>query len=284
MDKTWDDAAEKWLDETRHKRDHAHDIKKLDWIALHWSGKNLADIDREVIYNLAQKKHMTAKEATVNRYLALIRAILRRAVNDWEWLEKAPHVRLYPEPARRVRWLLLEQAKRLLGLLPEHQSHAMLFALSTGLRAGNVLGLRWEQVDLGRRVCWFYADQTKNGEDLSVSLNDDAMAVLNERRGINAEWVFTYNDKRIKRLTTHAWYKALKLAGIRNFRWHDLRHTWASWLVQEGVPLFALQEMGGWKTANMVRKYAHLSPAHNLQYAQKISYFSSESEETSAIP
>ncbi|MDR0380219.1 MAG: tyrosine-type recombinase/integrase, partial [Candidatus Accumulibacter sp.] len=76
----------------------------------------------------------------------------------------------------------------------------------------------------------------------------------------------------IKRLTTKSWYNALKRAGIENFRWHDLRHTWASWLVQEGVPLYALQEMGGWKTADMVRKYAHLSPAHNLQHVQKINH------------
>ncbi|MDR2450775.1 MAG: site-specific integrase, partial [Candidatus Accumulibacter sp.] len=140
------------------------------------------------------------------------------------------------------------------------------------LRAGNVLGLRWEQIDLKRRVCWLYADQTKNTEDLSVSLNDSAMAVLHIRRGRHPEWVFTYQGKPIKRLSTKAWYEALKRADVKNFRWHDLRHTWASWLVQEGVPLYALQEMGGWKTAGMVRRYAHLSPAHNLEHAQKINY------------
>jgi integrase len=184
-------------------------------------------MDRECIYSLACEKAATVKESTINRYLALIRAILRRAAR----LNKAPFVRLYPEPSRRVRWLLPEQAKILMELLPKHQCHAMLFALSTGLRAGNVLGLRWNQVDLNRRVCWLFGDQTKNGEDLSVSLNDKAIFVLNIRKGIDADWVFTYQGKPVKRLTTKAWYKALKLAGIRNFRWHDLRHTWASWLV-----------------------------------------------------
>ena len=86
------------------------------------------------------------------------------------------------------------------------------------------------------------------------------------------EYVFSYRGKRIKCLTTKAWYAALKRAGIENFRWHDLRHTWASWLIQEGVPIYALQEMGGWKSVEMVRRYAHLSPAHNLKYAQRIDF------------
>ncbi|EPF0602478.1 TPA: site-specific integrase [Yersinia enterocolitica] len=67
-----------------------------------------------------------------------------------------------------------------------------------------------------------------------------------------------------------AWKAGLKRAGIDNFRFHDLRHTWASWLVQSGVPLFALQEMGGWESIEMVRKYAHLSPIHLTQHAKQI--------------
>lgn len=268
--KTWSDAASKWILETKHKKDHRCDRAKLRWIGRFWNDYALSDIKRDLIDELAQLKALTAKPATVNRYLALIRAILRRAAVEWQWIEKAPHVRLLHEPSRRVRWLKPEQARRLLDELPEHQRHPMVFALSTGLRAGNVLGLRWDQIDLKRRVCWFFGDQTKNAEDITISLNDNAMAVLYARRNVHREYVFTYGGKPIKRLTTKAWYKALKRANISNFRWHDLRHTWASWLVQKGVPLYALQEMGGWKTASMVRKYAHLSPAHNLRYAQTI--------------
>ncbi len=67
-----------------------------------------------------------------------------------------------------------------------------------------------------------------------------------------------------------AWKTGLRRAGIENFRFHDLRHTWASWLVQEGVPLSALQEMGGWESIEMVRRYAHLAPSHLTEHAQKI--------------
>jgi len=268
--KTWNHAAQKWLDETQHKRDHRCDKLKIRWIGEHWENTPLQEIDREFINNLAMLKAQTAKPATVNRYLALIRAILRKAAHEWQWIEKPPHVRLVHEPTRRVRWLKPDQAKRLLDELPEHQRFPMIFALSTGLRASNILGLTWDQIDLKRRVCWFFGDQTKNGEDITVSLNDNAMAVLYARRGVHSKWVFTYKGMPLQRLTTRAWYKALKRANIENFRWHDLRHTWASWLVQEGCPLYALQEMGGWKSASMVRRYAHLSPAHNLRFAQTI--------------
>lgn len=267
---TWKNAAEKWLHETGHKRSHRDDRQKLEWIGERWSAKVLAEITRDDAADLAEEKAQTAKPSTVNRYLALIRAILRRAEREWRWIDRAPHIRLYPERQRRIRWLQPGHARTLLAELPPHQQQAAIFALSTGLRAGNVGALRWDQIDLARRVLWLYGDQMKNGEDMSVSLNDNAMAILHARRHIHREWVFTYQGKPIQRFTTRAWYKALKRAGIENFRWHDLRHTWASWLVQEGVPLYALQEMGSWKTAAMVRRYAHLSPAHNLKFAQTI--------------
>lgn len=268
--RTWNDAASLWLEETTHKRTHDDDISKLKWIGASWKGLLLGEIDRERIKRLGARKLAESSPATANRYLALVRAILRRAEREWEWIHHAPFVRLYSEKKRRVRWITPEQARTLMEELPPHLVYPMIFALSTGVRHANVVGLRWEQIDLNRRVAWLFSDQVKNGEDLHISLNDVAISVLHARRWVHKEWVFTYQGKPIKRLSTRAWYKAMKRAGIKNFRWHDLRHTWASWLVQKGVPLYAIQEMGGWKTAGMVRRYAHLAPAINLKYAQTI--------------
>lgn len=267
---TWQQAAVRWLDETQHKRSRRDDVRILKWLAEYWAGLRLDEITADVVRSIGKLKRMEVSSATVNRYLALIRAILRRAHREWEWIDKVPFVRLYSEPRRRVRWLDATAARNLLDLLPDHTRQAAIFALSTGLRHGNVVGLEWSQIDLRRRVCWLYADQVKNGEDLSIPLNESALLVLKMRKGLHSKYVFTYRGKPIKRVTTKAWYKALKQAGIKDFRWHDLRHTWASWLVQEGVPLYALQELGGWKTAAMVRRYAHLSPAQNLAYSCKI--------------
>ena len=83
--------------------------------------------------------------------------------------------------------------------------------------------------------------------------------------------VFSYLGRPITQVSTKAWYAALKRAGIEDFRWHDLRHTLASWHVQNGTPLFALQELGGWESAEMVRRYAHLSSDHLAPYAERLS-------------
>lgn len=72
-------------------------------------------------------------------------------------------------------------------------------------------------------------------------------------------------------LDTKAWRLALQRAGIAEFRWHDLRHTWASWHAQAGTPLHVLQELGGWESAEMVRKYAHLSTVHLTEYVDRVS-------------
>uniref|UniRef100_A0A6M3M0L1 Putative site-specific tyrosine recombinase n=1 Tax=viral metagenome TaxID=1070528 RepID=A0A6M3M0L1_9ZZZZ len=269
--KTWKDAAERWQEETLHKRTAHEDTRKLLWIGQHLDRLPLTAINADVIRDVAKARKLEGSSpSTVNRYLALIRAVLRRAENEWEWLERVPRVRLAPEPKRRVRWITPDQARTLLTELPEHQRHACLLALATGLRQSNVLGLRWNDVDMRRRVLWVWGDATKNGEDIQVPLNDMALEVLGARLGRHSEFVLTYRGNRLRSINTRCWRKALKRAGILNFRWHDLRHTWASWLVQRRVPLFALQELGGWQSAQMVRRYAHLSPSVNSRYAAEI--------------
>ena len=89
--------------------------------------------------------------------------------------------------------------------------------------------------------------------------------------GKHKERVFTYKGKPVDRACNHAWLKAVKRAGIENFRWHDLRHTWATWHVQNGTPLYVLQELGGWSSYEMVKRYAHFSVEHLAEFANKVS-------------
>lgn len=100
-------------------------------------------------------------------------------------------------------------------------------------------------------------------------------------------FVFTNNHgKPIKGISSSVWQRALNLAQIEDFRWHDLRHTWASWLVQSGTPLSVLQEMGGWESVSMVQRYAHLAPEHLHRYSERIDkQFAMDTEaiETEAI-
>ena len=145
------------------------------------------------------------------------------------------------------------------------------FSLETGLRRANVTGLQWSQVDLVRRTAWIHADQAKARQAIAVPLSAAAIVVLREQLGTHQTHVFSYKGKPITQVSTKAWYKGLEKAGIDNFRWHDLRHTWASWHVQAGTPLYVLQELGGWECVEMVRKYAHLSSDHLVEYVDRLS-------------
>jgi integrase len=144
------------------------------------------------------------------------------------------------------------------------------FSLETGLRQANVTGLQWSQVDLIRRCAWIHPDQAKARKAIAIPLSNAAVLVLRKQIGKHQTYVFSYRGKPVMQPNNGAWIKALKRAGIVNFRWHDLRHTWASWHVQAGTPLHVLQELGGWETAEMVRRYAHLSSDHLAQYVDRL--------------
>jgi integrase len=267
----WNDAAVRWLREQSHKATAGEDVTKLRWLHAHLGGKPLAVINRALVDSITEAKlAQGVSNATTNRTLELLRAILRKCVDEWEWLERAPKIRMLKEPVRRIRFLRHEEAQRLIAVLPEQLAVMASFTLSTGLRAANVTGLQWTQVDLIRRVAWIHPDQAKARRAISVPLNTDAVLLLRQRQGTHPRYVFSYHGKRITQVSTKAWYAGLEKVGIEDFRWHDLRHTWASWHVQAGTPLFALQEMGGWSSAEMVRRYAHLAADHLAPYAEKL--------------
>lgn len=268
--RTWQEVAVRWMRETDTKGDHHKDIAKLRWLDQFLRNHHLDEITRDVVDQIAAAKKVEASASTANRYLALLRAILRRARDDWEWIETIPRVRLFPEPKKRVRWITQAQAAKLVSELPPHLATMAAFTLATGLRQANVSWLRWDQVDLERRTAWIHADQSKSRRAIAVPLNEDAMRVLLQQRGTHPVFVFTYKDAPVARTTTKAWKAALARAGIEDFRWHDLRHTWASWHVQNGTSLQELMELGGWHSFEMVLRYAHLASEHLREAAQRV--------------
>lgn len=267
---TWQDAAARWLQEQAHKLSIESDRFHIAWMTTHLAGYPLRSITKTVISSLVQAKLAEGvTNSTVNRMLCVLRAILRRAVERWDWLDTVPKVFMLPQSTLRVRFLTRDEARRLLNELPDHLAAMAAFSLVTGLRASNVTGLKWSQIDLDRRLAWVHADEAKGRRSIPVPLNDYAISVIREQIGKSSVWVFTYRGNRITQVSTKAWYAALRRADIENFRWHDLRHTWASWHAQDGTPLFALQELGGWQSEQMVRRYAHLSVHHLSVYADK---------------
>jgi len=268
--RAWKEAVVRWLVETSDKATHQEDVNMLRWLdPLLWP-LMLDEITLDVIDGVKAEKLKTAGKSTVNRYLGLIRAILRRARDDWEWTDKTPKVKMFKEPPGRERSITVEQAETLLGELPAHQRDVVLFALATGLRQSNVVGLEWSHVDLDTGHAWVSTGQSKNRRPIAVPLNATALEVLRRQLGKHRVRVFTYAGRPLGSANTLAWRKALKRAGIENFRWHDLRHTWASWHRQAGTPTHELQRLGGWRSSVMVERYAHLAPDHLAKAANRL--------------
>lgn len=264
--RSWEEAVLKFLEETTHKRTHERDKSILRWLDGYLGGKYLDEIDRALIDQIKTTRAKIATQSTANRYLAVIRTVLRKACHEWEWIERVPKVSLFREKEGRIRSLTQEEFKRLLAELPPHLADMALFSVATGLRQGNVRLLEWKQVDLERQHAWITPEKHKNGRAHAVPLNNLAMDVLQRQIGKHPTYAFTYQGHPVVNVSTKAWTNALERAGIDNFRWHDLRHTFATWHRQAGTPTHELQRLGGWKTLSMVERYAHVAP-EGLQIA-----------------
>ena len=264
---TWDAAVLNWLSHNQNLRSLSDRKDQLRWASIHLKGKTLASIDRSVLADLSKRCADGRADATVNRYMAAISAVLGHAVKHGD-LDSKPRTPKRLEANAGFLWATRPQALRLVAALPQHLAAMARFALATGLRRQNVTHLEWRRVDLARRVAWIEAPSAKGKRALTVPLNDDAVTVLREQQGQDRRWVFPYRGKPVESPARTTFKAAKRKAGLpAGFTWHCLRHTWASWHVQSGTPLAVLQQLGGWKTLSMVLRYAHLAPEHLAVYA-----------------
>lgn len=309
-DVTFEEACLRWLEEKVDKKLLDTDKGRMGFWLEHFEGVKLKDITEAKIYAVVSRmQDRKAKEiwqlkvkaaikkgkeapdyqakpvttSTKARHLALMKAILRAAEREWKWLEKAPVSKIPSVRNKRVRWLEKEEAKRLIDECPEPLKSVVKFALATGLRRSNIINLEWQQIDMQRRVAWVNPEESKSNRAIGVALNDTACRVLRDQIGNHHKWMFVHTKawhrpdgsltpavRKMRVDDGRAWNAACKRAGIEDFRFHDLRHTWASRLIQSGVPLSVLQEMGGWESIEMVRRYAHLAPNHLTEHARQI--------------
>lgn len=255
---TWGEAVALWLEKSTRGLPDRYRLRALDI-----SPSTVLPLSVSLVEECLSQ--VTA--GTFNRTLALIVAIHNTAKIT------PPPVERRPNPKGRTRWLTAEEWKRLQKALAVESPllcQAAEFTLNVGLRENNVLELEWSQVDLKRRTAWIWADQVKTGHPIGVPLNDAAMALLMARRGIHKRWVFGNPDYPLYKASNRAWYAALRKAKLVGFRWHDLRHTWASWHVMSGTRIEELQQLGGWKTLQMVQRYSHLATEHLAEIASNV--------------
>lgn len=309
-DVSFEEACLRWLEEKADKKSLDSDKSRIEFWLIHFEGMRLKDITEAKIYaavsrmqnrkakEIWQSKAEAAKRkgkdvpvfepkpvttATKAKHLAMMKALLRAAERDWKWLEKAPVIKVPAVRNKRFRWLEYAEAKRLIDECPEPLKSVVKFALATGLRRSNIINMEWQQIDMQRRVAWVNPEDSKSNRAIGVALNETACKTIRSQIGNHSKWVFVHlksgyrgdgtstpSVRKMRVDDNRAWGAACKRAGIEDFRFHDLRHTWASWLIQSGVPLSVLQEMGGWESIEMVRRYAHLAPSHLTEHARQI--------------
>ena len=265
----WDEAVLKWLEESGHKRDLEGDRQRLRLLHPDLRGSDLRDVTNDRLTAILAQHKQLKTPAARNRYRATVRAILRKADREWEWIERAPVIRLEREPPSPGRWITREEAARLVSVSPAHLQPVIRFALATGLRKSNILGLRWDHVDLQNRQLWVSAEDSKGKKTIGLPLNGPALDVLIECRSNHPDFVFTVDGRPYQWIDHRTWLGACKRAGLEGFRFHDLRHTAISWLAQAGVDPQRLRQIGGWATLAMVERYSHLN-VENLRAAMEL--------------
>src|SRR5947209_9733437 len=218
-----------------------------------------------------------ASPATQVRYLAALGHALTVAVREWGWLEENPmrKVRRPQEPRRRVRFLSEEERTALLTACRESKNRLLyplvVLALATGARLGELLSLRWADIDFARGVARLA--RTKNGEPRTLPLAGHALAVLASHAAVRRMYsnlVFPSEHGRTPATLRKPWERALAEAEIENFRFHDLRHTAASYLTMTGATPTDIVAFLGHKTLAMVKRYAHLSDQHVSQVVARM--------------
>jgi integrase len=279
-----------------HKRNDARNqSRQLRWFTERIGRRPLADLTPALVSELREvlkREPIPPKSkrpdpaaplryrtpATVNRYLAVLSHACAVAEREWGWLTDNPvrKVRKYKEPRGRVRYLSEEERKRLLEVCRASQHRCLymvvVLALSTGMRLGEIMSLRWSQIDLAAGYAVLH--HTKNGERRKVPLAGVALEALRQlaQTGHSPSALLfpsTKNSDKPLELTG-AWRRAMVKAKIQDFRFHDLRHSAASYLAMSGATVPELAAVLGHRTLQMVQRYAHLSAAHSREVVERM--------------
>ncbi|MGB3395982.1 MAG: tyrosine-type recombinase/integrase [Nitrospira sp.] len=266
-DHTFNDMMDRYLKErsiTKAPASRLRDEQCLTHLRSAFGSLNLAEVTPKLLAAYKAKRRETAKPATVNKELGLVRHSFNVAIREWEWCRDNPMQRVCMEKVRneRDRWLSSDEEGLLLAHSAPWLQDIIVFALNTGMRRGESLNLQWPAVDLNRQV--LVVMRSKNGEKRTVPLNGRLTELLKRKasKKTAGSFVFASSAETLfdARNLTRAFRLAATKAALSDFRFHDLRHTFATRLAQAGVDLYKVQRLLGHKTAAMTQRYAHHSP------------------------
>ncbi len=222
-------------------------------------------------------KGKTRAGSTVNRYMAALSAAFGIATTEWQWMNENPFqkVRREKEPGGRIRFLSPEERTALLDACKNSKSKPLylvvILALSTGMRQGEIMSLKWSQVDIKQKKITLL--KTKNGEIRVVPLVGLASELLGSQskiRNIKNPYVFPGRHHTHSEFPRAGWESVVSNAKIENFKFHDCRHSAASELAMNGASLHEIAAVLGHKTLAMVQRYAHLSEQHTIAVVERM--------------
>ncbi|MCS6304910.1 MAG: site-specific integrase [Nitrospira sp.] len=276
-----DELMQRYLAFVGHQR--AVDSKKIHFahFARVWGNPLIHTLTVEVLDQYRTRRlSENVTPATINREMSTLKHALSKAV-EWKLLRKTAReelvaIRKYQEPDGRLRYLSGDaEAERLLQACETWLKPIVQTALHTGMRKGELLGLTWDCVDMTHG--FIRLKQTKNGKARALPLNETLWGLFSGlRTHLDVPWVFhddaghRWNDVR------HGFERACEAAGLTDFHFHDLRHTFASWLIMRGVPLATVSNLLGHTTPTMTLRYAHLSPKHLTSAVRVLDRISSQ--------
>ena len=247
-----------------------HDVSTLKMFDKEFQSKTIQEITTWLIEKYKSRRREVCKPDTVNRELAVLKHFFSKAI-EWGKMKENPAKKVKPfrGVTKRVRYLIPSEIQSLLSncgdLLDGQLKPIVTLAVHTGMRRGEILPLEWENVNFEQGI--ISLEDTKNHERRDIPMDETVKATLN---GIDRKGKLVFLNERGERISNidlhRAFHSALTASGISDFRFHDLRHTFASNLVmQEGVELNDVRELLGHKSMAMTWRYAHLSPKHKTR-------------------
>jgi integrase len=269
------DMAKLYLEEHAkvNKRSWKTDEERLARLIERFGDQPLSKITRQDVERFRAVIAQELSPATVNRYMALLKTVYNKAI-AWGKTKHNPvqGIKQFKE-THRIRFLTDEEEERLEAIFPAKYWPWVEIALHTGMRRGEQFNLRWENVNF--QTLTLTIPRSKHGEVRHIRMNDRVVEILRFLPSrLHSQYVFPSAKGRTpmdaNNFIHRVFAPALRKAKIANFRWHDLRHTFASRLVMDGVDIRTVQELMGHKTITITMKYSHLSPGHQMDAVQRL--------------
>lgn len=244
-------------------------LNSIKHLLREFSGRFLDEIDAYSIATYKNKRQQIVSDASVNRELACLKSIFNKAI-EWQKIKESPasRIKLFKERNARTRYLTEGELSRLLEQSSERLKAVIIIAINTGMRKSEMQNLRWEDINFTTNLITL--EHTKNGERRYIPINETVKKILLDQKEFGkSEYVFIKSNGEPYNVRK-SFETALKKADIKDFRWHDCRHTCASYLVMRGVDLNTVRELLGHKSLEMTLRYSHLSQSHMLNAVQKL--------------